>query len=431
MENSTSVKAKPPLCSQQDGPGPSAVLYARRLVKLQFEARLPPRSRHFRWPAESALLCIQDQLYEDLFQRRRFSSTATYRKLFLRELCSRLEVAVADECDRLRAIGVDEIEFPEVNADLLEHYAELLASGTGSVVGTAQGSVPESEFTTHHWPDDRAAAAVASAKSSRAPWDVTDLLEGFHAVTVREEGSAISKGTTGLRTWEASLRLAGHLIANPDLITSAGTRILELGSGAGFLGSVCAIQQGRSEISSSNKTMGRSSAKPSTWLSDVPGQVLGRIRDTLELNGLAGASHVHVQELDWLELQAERRQSEQRDDLPSVAFLRDVRPTLVLAADVVYDPDLVGPLAEAIQASLEAAGRKGASRALVASTIRNSSTYGAFRAALVNRGLRASITQLHRPTLSSPHEHAPSIEVFPSAHEVETDGVVELLTITL
>lgn len=40
-------------------------------------------------------------------------------------------------------------------------------------------------------------------------------------------------GTTGLRTWQASVRLANHLLAQPELVQ--GKRVLELGSGAGML----------------------------------------------------------------------------------------------------------------------------------------------------------------------------------------------------
>lgn len=40
-------------------------------------------------------------------------------------------------------------------------------------------------------------------------------------------------GTTGLRTWQASVRLCNHILAVPSLVTDRC--VLELGSGAGLL----------------------------------------------------------------------------------------------------------------------------------------------------------------------------------------------------
>jgi hypothetical protein len=68
------------------------------------------------------------------------------------------------------------------------------------------------------------------------------IFDGWHCITVEEEIYAISKGTTGLKTWEASLRLAAHLVARPEILARKDIVILELGSGSGFLGAVLAKQ---------------------------------------------------------------------------------------------------------------------------------------------------------------------------------------------
>jgi len=330
----------------------------------QYEARIPPRSTSFVWPSDSILLRIQGDLDRDLFQHCEFEASRRYRKLFLRELCAKLDAAVQAECAVFRTQGIDEIEYPEMDAALLERYVDEMASGSSSDVVSTSGPAPDTEFTTHYWP------RLIDTSTNAAEATGNELLRDFAKVTIREEGSAISKGTTGLRTWEAGLRLAGHLVSEPSLITAPGTRILELGSGAGFVGSVCAIQQTLSQI-----------AKVNTYMTDMPGQVVARIWDTLRLNGLdSSSSIVQVKELDWLELSAERQQSQQRDDLPSIKLLGEVKPSLILAADVVYDPDLIPPLVEAIRACLEAG--TSTCRALVASTIRNADTYGAFKASL-------------------------------------------------
>lgn len=399
-----------------EGPGPSTLRHARRALLVQYEARIPPRSSSFVWPSGPVLLAIQGLLDRDIFQTPLHQATTRYRTLFLRELCARLDGAVQAECAVLRTRGVDEIEYPEVDGTLLERYAEMMASGTpsGAVTITA-GSAPDTEFTTHYWPKPNSFTA-GSAEGGEA-----DILQDFAKVTIREEGSAISKGTTGLRTWEAGLRLAGHLVSEPLIITAPGTRILELGSGAGFVGSVCATQQAMSAQDDVH-----------TYMTDMPGQVVTRIRDTMKVNGLdTSSSIVEVKELDWLELSAERQQSQQRDDLPTISFLHEAKPTLILAADVVYDPDLIDPLVETLRASLEAGTT--ACQALVASTVRNPETYAAFKASLRSFGLNAQVVELHRPKLNSPDStpDLPALSVFPSAHDSALDGRVELLCITL
>lgn len=94
-----------------------------------------------------------------------------------------------------------------------------------------------------------------------------------------------------------SLRLAAHLLADPKLITAERTRILELGSGAGLLGCVCAkLQQSGSsqargqlvdtDVKSARERGGQDS-HPQIWMTDVPGQVLDRLEETLELSELS------------------------------------------------------------------------------------------------------------------------------------------------
>nr|CDI53460.1 conserved hypothetical protein [Melanopsichium pennsylvanicum 4] len=345
------------------GPGPSTLSHARRILLIQYQARIPPRSTAFVWPSHSILLRIQERLDHDLFRNTKYKATHRYRTLFLRELCARLEAAVHAESAILRTQGIDEIEHPEVDGALLERYVDSMASGSSSTAVFTSGSAPNTEFTTHCWSHSRDFAAVGSE-------DDADLLHGYAKVTIREEGSAISKGTTGLRTWEAGLRLAAHLIKEPSVVTAPGTRVLELGSGAGFVGAVVATQQALS-----------GNVDVRTYLTDMPGQVITRARDTLHVNNLdSPPSIAEIRELDWLELSAERQQSQQRDDLPTINFLAEAKPTLILAADVVYDPNLIDPLVETIRACLEAGTRT--CRALVASTIRNPETYSAFEKSL-------------------------------------------------
>lgn len=188
-----------------------------------------------------------------------------------------------------------------------------------------------------------------------------------------------------------SLRLGAHLLATPP---SPNARILELGAGAGLLGALCA-------------RLISPSAGGQVTLTDLDGPVLERLHFTLAANGLA--EDTSVQALDWTK--------------PSEEVLREAKADLIVAADVVFDPKLVGALARTIKAALQVGN--GELRALVASTVRNPDTYAAFLAALKTEQLAVEEIALASPET----EHG--LPIFPSAHEPDRDGTVKLLSIKL
>lgn len=84
---------------EQDGLG--VHLYVvRRLLTLQYAARLSPRQARFRWPSSEELIAVQDGLSADLGLDQDEEDTA-YDRGFLKELVGRLEehVAARDEDD--------------------------------------------------------------------------------------------------------------------------------------------------------------------------------------------------------------------------------------------------------------------------------------------------------------------------------------------
>lgn len=115
----------------------------------------------------------------------------------------------------------------------------------------------------------------------------------IHRVTLLESRTTIEQGTTGLRTWPAAYALATWLGKYPGLprplfssfrcLTTAycliervlGKRVLELGSGVGYLGLVIAALQ--------LNTPNQESPESSIWLTDVNSIVLSRCRDNLNL----------------------------------------------------------------------------------------------------------------------------------------------------
>jgi hypothetical protein len=112
----------------------------------------------------------------------------------------------------------------------------------------------------------------------------------YHSVTLFESRTTIESGTTGLRTWRASFVLAQFLIQNPSTTVTCATSlflclpahpailvnksVLELGSGAGFLGLIVADIQ----VSSGGMTR-----QPALYLTDVNEDVLRRCQENTQL----------------------------------------------------------------------------------------------------------------------------------------------------
>jgi predicted nicotinamide N-methyase len=231
-------------------------------------------------------------------------------------------------------------------------------------------------------------------------------MHGWECVRLVEDGTTIAQGTTGLRTWEArcvlrscqvarwrltrppSLRLGAHFLARPP---PTDARILELGAGAGLLGAIAA------RLCPAHVT-----------LTDLEGPVLDRLRSTVALNGAAA----QVGALDWCDVDEE--------------LLRAAHADVVLAADVVFDPSLIAPLAHTLRRALELGAEH--AYALVAVTESNASTYKRFLAALAEAQLDVQPQTLQEPALPP---DAPPLPLFPSAHEPLRDGPVRLLALRL
>lgn len=80
----------------EDEEGDVRRIQARRLLCMQYYARLAPRHVLFRWPPSAILIDIQNELLEDLQLKK--SGEEPYRRSFLKELLKRLE----DEVDKRR-----------------------------------------------------------------------------------------------------------------------------------------------------------------------------------------------------------------------------------------------------------------------------------------------------------------------------------------
>lgn len=167
-------------------------------------------------------------------------------------------------------------------------------------------------------------------------------------VSIRQSETIISDGTTGLHCWQAAGALAEWCLANQSRLH--GRSVLELGSGTGLTGLVVA----------------KACAPAKVVLTDGNEKVLALLRENVSENCKNdGQEVVRVAALDWEEVDS------------SLDELEDIRPEVVIAADVVYDGTLFEPLCSAIDVVFRRSGSNGCSLYL-ACTMRNEETLEAF-----------------------------------------------------
>ncbi|KAL2917197.1 hypothetical protein HK105_203261 [Polyrhizophydium stewartii] len=174
-------------------------------------------------------------------------------------------------------------------------------------------------------------------------------------IVLREHVAEISQGTTGLRTWQASLRLVEHLSAHREVV--AGRRIVELGAGVGLLGLACRLL-----------------GAASVHMTDVDDAVLARLAGNVAINNLGDS--VRTSRLDWEEV-----------GNGDIGTLHLDPFDMIIAADVVFAPELIGPLVRKITCLLRAAAEPPLAECWVASTRRRESTFGMFTDELAAAGL--------------------------------------------
>uniref|UniRef100_A0A670YGE2 FAM86 N-terminal domain-containing protein n=1 Tax=Pseudonaja textilis TaxID=8673 RepID=A0A670YGE2_PSETE len=198
------------------------------------------------------------------------------------------------------------------------------------------------------------------------------LLPSGDAITLRENVAIVSRGTTGLVTWDAGLYLAEWALENSEVFRN---RILELGSGIGLTGiAICKVCHPREYI-----------------FSDHHEGVLQQLSENLQLNGLTleaeSSSHrreerpnhrghhdvdlednhvrISVKELDW--------------NLVSKDELAKLQVDVILAADVVYDPEVSQHLIGVLQRFPRDGGKRATPEVYIAFNIRNPDTYHDFQ----------------------------------------------------
>lgn len=111
----------------------------------------------------------------------------------------------------------------------------------------------------------------------------TFLLDELESISLKENISIISDGTTGLCTWQAAFYLAEWCIHNVDKIRKR--RVVELGSGSGLVGLTCL----------------KKCSPSSVILTDYHPKVLETLLYNVNLNKTSGVCDITVESLDWRE----------------------------------------------------------------------------------------------------------------------------------
>ncbi|XP_070616919.1 protein-lysine N-methyltransferase EEF2KMT isoform X2 [Erythrolamprus reginae] len=213
------------------------------------------------------------------------------------------------------------------------------------------------------------------------------LLPSGDVITLHENIAIVSQGTTGLVTWDAGLYLAEWALENSQVFRNR--RILELGSGIGLTGiAICKACHPREYL-----------------FSDHHEDVLQQLSENIHLNGLTlepeSCSHrreesqnlqhhpkddledshirIAVKELDW--------------NLVSKEELAKLQADIILAADVVYDPEISQHLIAVLQKFPKDSGNRETPEVYMAFNIRNPDTYHSFQRQLDEEDLALALEE--------------------------------------
>jgi predicted nicotinamide N-methyase len=157
--------------------------------------------------------------------------------------------------------------------------------------------------------------------------------EAIQEVDLQEiAGGVLGGAGTGATTWESSIVMAMVLASRPELLQGD---VVELGSGVGLGGILCALGPGILPVERSR----RIPATKSFTLTDINPMVLEQCRKNVETFDTATVTPLHVSKLDWYDF-LHPHSSFEKPSLPA----NQVFDT-VIACDCAYRPQDIAALA--------------------------------------------------------------------------------------
>ncbi|KAK0505763.1 hypothetical protein EDD18DRAFT_5009 [Armillaria luteobubalina] len=354
------------------------------LTVLQQYAAIVPASR-IQFPHSISKETLHDFLLQSIILDPHFSKyspSKQYQKSFwkyvvqhLELVCSRVQVSA-----RQKSIyGI--MKDVEIDTRILSILTET--STSTPLRGISVPAPPSPSYITYYWRLD----VPAHGNKTSAPIE-------YFRTTLLESGTMIESGTTGFRTWLASLHLANYIISHPDWVRDA--RVLELGSGIGFLGMIIGSVQMLAG-SPTNLPQG-GTLRPILHMTDVDSEVIARCISNIKLpcNMTASSHHrdnIRVSVLDWSDAL--------RPDISAIKarIQQEINADVIIGADIVFDPGLIPALMATLSLALDPGSEIRRKVALIALTIRNEDTYAAFCATAQQYNL--VISDLDYPTTRS------------------------------
>lgn len=242
-----------------------------------------------------------------------------------------------------------------VNSD----YFKRVLKGFTDLLDRTAGSLAEDVYETWEWVYEEYVTTLGVAQSpEEAELDI--IMYKFNdqcKVNIAEKPRVIGQGSTGNRTWEASVYLVHYLLEHPELVPGDAKRVIELGAGTGVVS--LAYQQ---VFPFSEELL----------VTDGDEDIARRkLPQNFALNEIA--SGVSVKRLQW-EAASGQAGHEEYD--------------LVLGSDLTYDDRILEPLSSALEQLLVAASRN---YALIAATVRNPRTTELFEETLAQHALQYEV----------------------------------------
>ncbi|KAL6788958.1 putative methyltransferase domain-containing protein [Trichoderma sp. SZMC 28012] len=209
----------------------------------------------------------------------------------------------------------------------------------------------------------------AVQQKCRVVYHLASLPDHEASINLFENRSLVAAGgTTGLRTWEAALHLGQLLCQDPSIVS--GKRVLELGTGTGYLAILCIKYLGSTHVIAS----------------DGSDDVINNLPENLFLNQLEGSDAIRPMDLKWGYALVGTEEERWNGGRPL---------DVVLGADITYDPSIIPALVSTL---LELFGLYPHIEVIIAATQRNLETFQVFLDKCRDEGLKVEDVSFEIPS---------------------------------